>query len=71
MIGRGDAVIAPLPERVSGAPRTSVEDLTRDMREFRFRGDRPAAFRFGQYALLSLLGGVSSISRLLDVEYRQ
>lgn len=52
MIGRGDAAAAPLPERVS-ATLIAAQDLTRDMREFRFRGDAPAAFRPGQYALLS------------------
>ena len=55
MIGRGDASEAPLPERVS-ATLEAVEDLTHDMREFRFRTDRPANFLPGQYALLSLPG---------------
>ncbi len=41
MIGRGDASEAPLPERV-GATLAAVEDLTHDMREFRFCTNRPA-----------------------------
>lgn len=55
MIGRGEIDEAPLPARVS-ATLVRVEDLTHDMREFRFRSDRPAAFLPGQYALLSLPG---------------
>lgn len=55
MIGRGEADDAPLPVRVS-AILVAVEDLTRDMREFRFRADQPAVFRPGQYALMSLPG---------------
>ncbi len=52
MIGRGDADAAPLPRRAS-ATLIAVEDLTPDMREFRFRSDGPATFLPGQYALLS------------------
>lgn len=55
MIGRGEASEAPLPVQVS-ATLAAVTDLTRDMREFRFRADHPAAFLPGQYALLSLPG---------------
>jgi toluene monooxygenase electron transfer component len=38
------------------ATLAEVEDLTHDMREFRFRLDAPARFLPGQYALLSLPG---------------
>ena len=33
-----------------------VEDVTHDIREFRFRGDGPAIFQPGQYALLEIAG---------------
>jgi toluene monooxygenase electron transfer component len=55
MIGRGEVDGAPLPKRMV-ATLAGIEDLTHDMREFRFRVDDGAAFRPGQYALLSLPG---------------
>ena len=38
------------------ATLAAIQDLTHDMREFRFRVEDGAAFRPGQYALLSLPG---------------
>lgn len=55
MIGRGEADDAPLPARMR-VTLEGGEDLTHDMREFRFRADRPAEFLPGQYALLLLPG---------------
>ena len=55
MIGRGEVDGAPLPKRMV-ATLAGIEDLTHDMREFRFRVDDGAAFRPGQYALLSWPG---------------
>ncbi len=46
---------APRPRRFR-ARLTAIRDLTHDMREFRFRGDQPAAFLPGQYLLFSLPG---------------
>jgi toluene monooxygenase electron transfer component len=57
-IGRGEADAAPVP-RQAEATLAATEDLTHDMREFRFRTAGPAIFRPGQYALLSLPGVAS------------
>lgn len=55
MIGRGEPADAPLPQRRT-AVLAGTRDLAPDMRLFRFRGGVAAAFRPGQYALLSLPG---------------
>lgn len=46
---------APRPRRFR-AELVTIRDLTHDLREFRFRGDGPAAFLPGQYVLFSLPG---------------
>lgn len=52
-IGRRAREDAPAPRRMA-AVLTEVNDVTHDMRQFRFHAEGPAHFRPGQYALLSL-----------------
>jgi toluene monooxygenase electron transfer component len=56
MVGRGEATAAPVPARHT-AKLVGIENLTHDMREFRFQTWTPAQFLPGQYALLSLGDG--------------
>ncbi|MEQ9088842.1 MAG: 2Fe-2S iron-sulfur cluster-binding protein [Alphaproteobacteria bacterium] len=52
-----------IPRRFEGE-LIAVHDLTHDMKEFRFKGEGPAEFLPGQYALMSLpgVGGVRAYS---------
>ncbi|PWR17519.1 2Fe-2S iron-sulfur cluster-binding protein [Zavarzinia aquatilis] len=53
-----DAACAPkVPPKVFGVVLESARDLTRDIREFRFRASAPAVFLPGQYAILQLEDG--------------
>ena len=53
MIGRGAVEDVPAPQR-QAATLIARTELTHDMALLQVRGDRPAAFRPGQYALLGL-----------------
>lgn len=54
--------VPPVPPRRLAVRLAGVRDITHDIREFRFRGDRPATFLPGQYALLAVDGGLRAYS---------
>lgn len=48
--------VPPVPPRRLAVQLVATRDITHDIREFRFRGERPATFLPGQYALLTIDG---------------
>ncbi|MCW0182103.1 MAG: 2Fe-2S iron-sulfur cluster-binding protein [Zavarzinia sp.] len=52
------ACVPPVRPVRRGARLVGIADITRDIREFRFRAEGPADFLPGQYALLSLPDGL-------------
>ncbi|MFA5122029.1 2Fe-2S iron-sulfur cluster-binding protein, partial [Zavarzinia sp.] len=67
----GAAYVPAVPPRVQRVALLSARDLTRDIREFRFRGPVPAEFIPGQYAILSTADGLRrcySMSNLPNAE---